>query len=92
MIGSTEHVTNGLALSPTMHRAFDNAIIYLDEDYIMRLNERRATELVGENLHSGLTEMRGILGMRVHLPANRQQWPNRDLIQIANRHRRIPGY
>jgi len=29
--GSIDHVCNGLALSPTFHRAFDDALIYLDK-------------------------------------------------------------
>src|SRR6266852_3438656 len=39
--GSTDVVRNGLALSPTYHRAFDAGLIYLDEDCAMRLNEGR---------------------------------------------------
>lgn len=90
--GSSDHVTNGIALSPTIHRAYDNGIIFLDEKYVMRLNEEKARQLVGENLHGGLVGMRTLLGMRVHLPADRRQWPNKDLIRSANRYRRISGY
>src|SRR5207244_3409895 len=35
---STDDVRNGLALSPTYHRAFDNALIFLDENLVMRIN------------------------------------------------------
>ncbi len=90
--GSTEHVTNGIALSPTMHRAYDIGLIYLDETYVMRLNQTRAQQLVSDNLHSGLTEMQALLELRVHLPADRQQWPGAQFIRSGNQHRRIPGY
>jgi putative restriction endonuclease len=36
--GSTDDIRNGIALSPTYHRAFDNALIFLDEDFVMRIN------------------------------------------------------
>jgi len=33
-----DDVRNGIALSPTYHRAFDGGLIYLDENYAMRIN------------------------------------------------------
>ncbi len=36
--GSTDLVTNGICLSPTYHRAFDRALIYLDESMKMQLS------------------------------------------------------
>lgn len=89
---SSEHVTNGIALSPTMHRAFDNGLIYLEQDYIMKLNEERVNELNNENLNAGLNQMRNMLQGRIHLPADRNQWPNPQFIIEANRYRRIPSY
>lgn len=89
---SSENVTNGIALSPTMHRAFDNGLIYLEQDYIMKLNEERVNELNNENLNAGLNQMRNMLQGRIHLPADRNQWPNPQFIIEANRYRRIPGY
>ena len=89
---SSEHVTNGIAVSPTMHRAFDNGLIYLEQDYIMKLNEERVNELNNENLNAGLNQMRNMLQGRIHLPADRNQWPNPQFIIEANRYRRIPGY
>ena len=39
--GSVDDIRNGIALSPTFHRAYDQGLIYLDEKYVMRINLRR---------------------------------------------------
>jgi putative restriction endonuclease len=88
-VGSADHATNGLALSPTYHRAFDAGLIYLDDRYEMRLNRRRVTEITGLGLAGGLEGFQSPLG-RVFLPPDRRQWPNKDFIRRANRHRQIP--
>jgi putative restriction endonuclease len=89
---SSEHITNGIALAPTIHKAFDNGLIFLNGDYVMQLNEEKVKELTNDNLNAGLNEMRRVLQGRIHLPADRQQWPNPQFIEEANRYRRIPGY
>jgi putative restriction endonuclease len=85
---SADHVTNGVALSPTYHRAFDAGLIFLDERYEMRLNESRITEFTGLGLAGGLQGFRSVLG-RIFLPPDRTQWPHRDFIRRANRYRRV---
>lgn len=90
--GSVDHVTNGLALSPTMHRAFDNGLIYLSEDYQMKLNKAKASELKKLNLHSGLTDLRDLLDKVIYLPADPNQRPNPSFIKQANKYRRISGF
>ena len=89
---SSDYVTNGIALSPTIHRAFDSGLIYLDEDYHMHLNKEKVKALTHDNLHAGLSAMEKQLLGTVHLPANKQQWPNPKYIAEANKYRRIPGY
>ena len=88
----TDDVSNGIALSPTIHRAYDNSLIYLDKEYYMRLNEQKASELKNQRLDDGLDDLRGHLNSQIHLPANRAQWPNPELIEMANKLRRIQGY
>jgi putative restriction endonuclease len=85
---SADHVTNGIALSPTYHRAFDAGLIFLDDRYEMRLNENRITEFTGLGLAGGLQGFRSVLG-RIFLPPDRTQWPHRDFIRRANRYRRV---
>ena len=90
--GSTDHISNGLALSPTMHRAYDNGLIYLNEDCCMMLHSRKTKELEIQNLHAGINQLTEHMNTRIHLPANRSLWPNPKFIQMANRYRRIEGY
>lgn len=89
---SSDHVTNGIALSPTLHRAYDNCLIYLDEDYIMRINDEKVEELISSRLTAGLEQFRAMLNNVIHLPADRAQRPNIKYIRLANKYRRIPGY
>ena len=88
----TDDVSNGLALSPTIHRAYDNSLIYLDAGYFVRLNEQQANALRDRRLGEGLEQMGRYLNSQIHLPAHKAQWPDPTLIERANRLRRIPGY
>lgn len=90
--GSTDQVANGIALSPTMHRAYDNCLIYLNEDLIMKVNEEKVRELISYNLNGGIEQLRASLNTIIHLPADKTQRPNIEFIKAANRFRRIPGY
>ncbi len=86
--GSSDDVRNGIALSPTYHRAFDRGLIYLNETRRMRINPERASDLERLELDAGLPDFIASLG-RIHLPPDRRQWPNLGLIRKANRFRRI---
>lgn len=90
--GSSDHVSNGLALSPTIHRAFDNGLIYLDEELTVKINEESVTQLETLGLHGGVDSLRLLMNRRIHLPADNIQWPNVNFIRNANKCRRIPGY
>ena len=70
--GSVEDITNGIALSPTYHRAYDGGLIFLTNDYRMDVNDRRVSALRTANLLGGLEGLRGSLG-RVLLPPDRRQ-------------------
>ena len=87
--GSADHIRNGLALSPTLHRAYDAGLIYLNEDLEMKLNPKREVELRGMRLDAGLEEFRILLG-RINLPGDRRHWPDASFISRANRYRLIP--
>jgi putative restriction endonuclease len=86
--GSTDHVKNGIALSPTYHRAFDYGLIYLDEDYRMRLNDRQVHLLSRTKLGDGVDDFKAPLG-RIFLPPDRQQWPSAEMIDKANEFRQV---
>jgi putative restriction endonuclease len=88
--GSPDDVRNGIALSPTYHRAFDRGLIYLGDDYTMRVNESKVGQLTTLRLDGGLDDFRRSLG-RIHLPPDNQQWPHLSLVKKANRFRGISG-
>ncbi len=89
---SSDLVTNGIALSPTFHRAYDNCLIYLDENFVMRLNQKKVEELTQHQLDAGIIEFKSFLDKEIYLPMDPNQRPREEYIKMANKHRRIPGY
>ncbi len=87
--GSSDHTTNGIALSPTYHRAFDAGLIYLDEQYRMRLNPGQIQALERLHLGGGVAAFRAPLERAIFLPPDPQQRPSYDFIRRANRFRHI---
>lgn len=87
---SNDEVNNGLCLTPTYHRAYDRSLIYLDEHLVMRVNAVSEQALVALGLDGGLADFKNYLNRRIHLPADRKQWPTADLIRKANQFRKIP--
>jgi len=85
---SVDQVRNGVALSPTYHRAFDAGLIYLDEQFCMRLNDGNMHALQQLNLVRGLRTFKGPLGL-IFLPPDPAQRPSTDFIRRANRFRQI---
>ena len=43
--GHIDDVRNGIALSPTYHRAFDFGLIYVDQEYVMRINPQKEAQI-----------------------------------------------
>ncbi len=85
---SSDDVRNGLALSPTYHRAYDAGLIYVDESLEMKINAAKVAELRQLNLDGGLQAFQSHLG-RIHLPSDRRQWPNIQFIRWANQYRNV---
>jgi putative restriction endonuclease len=90
--GSHDSINNGIALSPTLHRAYDNCLIYLDEDCKMQLNEQKFEELTNAGLGSGVDNLTPFLDKKIHLPTDITQRPKPEFISEANKYRQIPGY
>jgi putative restriction endonuclease len=82
--GSNDEVTNGIALSPTYHRAYDQGLIYLSENFEMRINPVKEREMVHLHLHGGLEQFKQCLGHQILLPPDRRQWPAAQCIARAN--------
>lgn len=87
--GSTDQIINGICLAPTYHRAFDTALIFLDETLHVRINPEKEEELYKIGLAGGLADFKAVLDHRIHLPADRSQWPSLEFIRAANRFRGI---
>ena len=87
---SIDSVRNGVALSPTYHRAFDNGLIYLDDDLAMRLNPDAANELSRMGLAGGLEGFASHLGP-IHLPLTAELRPDPHFIRLANSYRGLSG-
>lgn len=87
--GSTDHISNGIALSPTYHRAFDAGLIHLDEGYRMCLNNGQLHLLERVNLSGGVESFRAPLEQQIFLPPDPQQRPSLGFIRRGNRFRHI---
>jgi putative restriction endonuclease len=88
-VGSADHVSNGIALSPTYHRAFDAGLIYLDEERRMRINDGQLQLLHQMNLDGGIDLFRRPLGRQIFLPPDPSQRPSAEFIRRGNRFRQI---
>lgn len=86
--GSSDDVRNGIALSPTFHRAYDAGLVYLDEQFRMLINPARVEHLTTLNLISGIDSFKAMLG-KIFLPPDAHQRPAIEFIKKANRFRQI---
>ncbi len=80
---SIDNVRNGIALSPTYHRAFDRGLIFLDDSMVMRLNGAVAEDLARQGLDSGIDSFASYLG-KIHLPFSAELHPDPYYIRLAN--------
>ncbi|MCB9639069.1 MAG: HNH endonuclease [Myxococcales bacterium] len=96
--GSTDLVTNGIALSPTMHRAYDNGLIFLHHfvnettgrvEYRMRINPRKLDSLRSKNIGLGIEEIGRYMDELILLPSDNAMWPDIEMINQANAFRGI---
>ena len=85
---SSDHITNGLALAPTYHRAFDMGRIYLTDSYEMKVNPTKEAALRTLDLHGGLDGFKESLG-KILLPQDRNQRPRTEFIRRARALRSI---
>ena len=55
----------------------------------MRINPERELQLVTLNLDGGVNDFKRYLDKRIHLPPDKRQWPDIEMIRQANKYRRI---
>ena len=87
--GSTDQVANGIAMSPTYHRAFDRGLIYLDEEWRVRMNAPKVEHLESLHLGQGVEAPSRHCGHRILLPSNDSLRPAPSFIRSGNRFRGI---
>lgn len=81
---SSDETCNGLALCSLHHKAFDQALIAVLEDYSVILNEDRAIELKNRNLDSGLAKFAQELRPLIILPPAISDRPHVEYIRLGN--------
>ena len=63
--------------------AYDNGLIFLDENYDMRINPAKMAHLAALQQDGGIDDFRCPLG-RILLPQDNAQWPHPQIIRRAN--------
>ncbi|MDX5478871.1 MAG: HNH endonuclease, partial [Cyclobacteriaceae bacterium] len=67
-----DRVTNGIALCPNLHRAFDRGLIAIDSDYKVLVSE----QILEDKTHPyGLEKLKG---RKILLPSEKHLWPNQE--------------
>jgi putative restriction endonuclease len=70
-----DRVTNGLALCPNLHRAFDRGLISIDADYKVIVSD----QIMEDQSHPyGLTHF---IGRRILLPSERHHQPAQENLE-----------
>ena len=73
-----DRVSNGIALCPNLHRAFDNGLVSIDQDYRVLVSE----QVIEDQSHPyGLRTLRG---KKIILPGEKHLWPSQENLE---RHR-----
>jgi putative restriction endonuclease len=77
-------LSNGISLTPTVHRAFDRGHIAIADDYTVLVKEGLEEEQDPGGLH-----LNQFKGKKIHLPKQIKFWPDRDKLSA---HRREFGF
>lgn len=81
---STDETRNGLALCALHHKAYDQALITIGDDYLVKLNQLQVNELKKLSLDGGLASFAQGLRAMILLPPAISDRPHAEYIKIAN--------
>lgn len=81
---STDETRNGLALCALHHKAYDQALITIIDDYSIQINRNKTTELQKQKLSDGLAKFSQDLRPIIILPPAVSDRPHAEYIRIAN--------
>jgi putative restriction endonuclease len=82
---STDETSNGLALSPLYHRAFDNGLVTLNDNYQIIVNEKRLSHLHKIGFDNGMDAFKNLLRPDIIVPTVVSDRPNINFIREANK-------
>lgn len=85
----TDEIQNGICLSPLHHRAFDAGIVYMDEEYNIKINKDKVEYLEKIGKDGGLKKLSDLQYEKILLPKIEKFNPSKKNIRIANRIRGI---
>lgn len=80
----TDHTSNGMALCALHHYAYDRGLVFVDEDYSIKFNEKKRCKLRTISRDEGLEEFTEALRALIILPPSTSDRPHRDYLSIAN--------
>ncbi|MBS3821791.1 MAG: hypothetical protein GVY16_04060 [Planctomycetes bacterium] len=78
--GSTDAVSNGLALATHLHRAYDNGLLGILPGGRIAFNRRAESQLDRDNLADGLAALKSQIPRRIRLPHNVTDSPDNDAL------------
>ncbi len=81
---STDETRNGLVLCALHHKAYDQALITVAEDYSIQISRGRVSELQNQRLSDGLAKFSQDLRPIIILPPSISDRPHIEYIRIAN--------
>ena len=73
-----DRVSNGIALCPNLHRAFDSGLVAIDQDYRVMVSDQVIEDLCHPY---GLAKLKG---RKIILPSEKHLWPSQENLE---RHR-----
>lgn len=85
--GSTDELTNGVALCALHHRAYDAALIAFNVGYEIHVSASRVASLAARHRDGGAKAFADALLPKLHLPSQAAHRPSPTLILKANKHR-----
>jgi len=85
----TDDITNGISLCVLHHKAYDNSLIYFDENYLIKINKDKIKYLEEMGFDSGYRKFIELAFDTIKLPENYLHYPNKSNIEIANKIRGI---
>jgi putative restriction endonuclease len=86
----TDDIKNGICLCALHHKAFDNGLIYIVQNYTIKINNEKVEYLEKIHRDGGITKFKALqLEEKIKLPSSYIYNPSKEFIKIANQIRGI---